>query len=216
MRIVLIGRPGSGKGTQAKCLHDLFGMPIVSVGEIFREQIARGTALGEAARRASLRGGLVDDSLTVDLVRDALGRIDPREGFLLDGYPRTVAQAAELEEMLGDLKAPLHLAIEIAVREEVAFERVSRRSGPRRSGSDRCEEPGRIDDAEQIIRARMQGFSYHIPSLRTFYGDLGLLCSVDGNWSIRSVSLTLEDAIRSRGANPYSRPRPLASIFHGG
>ncbi|NWF28704.1 adenylate kinase [Streptomyces sp. PKU-EA00015] len=162
MRIVLIGPPGAGKGTQAAILHEKLGVPHISTGDLFREHVSRRTELGRTAQRYLDTGGLVPDELTGEMVRGRLARPDARHGFLLDGFPRTVPQARELAAVLDDMGSTLDAVLEFTAPEEDVVARLLNR--------------GRPDDTEDVIRHRQQVYRRQTAPLLAHYS--GILLTV--------------------------------------
>jgi adenylate kinase len=184
-RLVLLGPPGAGKGTQAARLAERLGVPAISTGDIFRANIKGGTELGRAAQEYSSRGELVPDSITNAMVRDRLAEADTAEGFLLDGYPRNVAQVAELDAILADAGTPLDLAVEITADPEVVVARLLKRA----------EIEGREDDAEDVIRHRLDVYAEQTAPISQVYGERGALAQVDGIGGVDEVTERLLAAI---------------------
>jgi len=197
MQAILLGPPGAGKGTQAKMLTERYGVPQVSTGDILRAAVAAGTPLGKEAKTYMDRGALVPDEVVIGIVRDRLGEPDCRKGYLLDGFPRTVAQAEALTRMLKELGAPLSRVVSLEVGEEELVRRLSGRRTcqacgepfhveshrPRVEGTcDKC--GGRLiqreDDKEETIRRRLQVYRKQTEPLIGYYQNQGLLKSVNG------------------------------------
>jgi adenylate kinase len=197
MQAILLGPPGAGKGTQAKMLTERYGVPQVSTGDILRAAVAAGTPLGKEARTYMDRGALVPDEVVIGIVRDRLGEPNCRKGYLLDGFPRTVAQAEALTRMLKKLGAPLPRVVSLEVREEELVKRLSGRRTcpacgepfhveshpPRVEGiCDKC--GGRLiqreDDREETIRRRLQVYRKETEPLIGYYQNQGLLKTVNG------------------------------------
>jgi adenylate kinase len=187
-RLVLLGPPGAGKGTQAARLAEKLGVPAISTGDIFRANIKGGTDLGRQAQEYSSRGALVPDEITNAMVRDRLAEPDTENGFLLDGYPRNVAQVSELDAILADAGRSLDLAIEITADPEVVAERLLKRA----------EIEGREDDTEDVIRHRLDVYAEQTAPISDVYAERGLLAKVDGLGEIGAVTARLLDAV---GAN---------------
>lgn len=184
-RLVLLGPPGAGKGTQAARLAERLGVPAISTGDIFRANIKGGTELGRAAQEYSSRGELVPDSITNAMVRDRLAQDDAAEGFLLDGYPRNVAQVAELDAILADAGTPLDLAVEITADPEVVVERLLKRA----------EIEGREDDTQDVIRHRLDVYAEQTAPISSVYAERGALAQVDGIGGVDEVTERLLSAI---------------------
>ncbi len=172
-RIVFLGPPNSGKGTQAKVLAEALDIPAISTGEMLRAAVDAGTDLGQRIAGVMARGDLVDDDLMADVVRDRLSQKDATEGFLLDGYPRTAAQAATLEEVLGERYAELDDVVLIDAPQEVLVQRALGR--------------GREDDREEVVRERLRDYRQQTAPLVDFYDVKGLLRRIDGDQSIAEV-----------------------------
>ena len=176
-RIVLLGAPGCGKGTQAERLSASLGVPAISTGEMLRAAVAAGSDLGRRVEGVMASGALVDDDLMAEVVRDRLGQADAEGGFLLDGYPRTAPQAGTLDELLGG-QAIDHV-VTIDVPDEVLVERIVLR--------------GRgADDREEVVRERLQVYRAQTEPLIAHYEGLGLLRRVDGNVAIERVTAAIE------------------------
>jgi adenylate kinase len=155
VRVVLLGPPGAGKGTQAQKLSEKLGIPQISTGDLFRENISSGTPLGLEAKRYLDAGDLVPSELTNKLVEDRIEQPDATEGFILDGYPRSVAQAKALDEMLKNHNTKLDAVLEFSVSEEELFTRLKAR--------------GRADDTEEVIHNRMKVYADETKPLLEYY-----------------------------------------------
>jgi adenylate kinase len=178
MRIVLMGPPGSGKGTQALLVSERLGIPHISTGDIFRANVKGGTPLGLEAQKYMDAGEYVPDSVTNAMVRDRLDEPDTAPGFLLDGYPRTVAQVDELADMLAENHAVLDHVVELSVDLEEVVGRLVRRAGA----------GGRTDDSEEVIRYRQKLYADQTAPLTAVYQAQGLLRTVDGMGSVDEVA----------------------------
>lgn len=174
MRIVLLGAPGSGKGTQAALMAERLGMPHISTGVLLRNAAKRGTALGLQAKSIIDQGELVPDNIMSDMIEERLGREDVANGFILDGYPRNLAQAQSLDEMLGRLGQPADIAIQIDVDPEQIIKRIA----------GRAEQEGRADDSEDIVRNRMRIYHEKTAPVIDYYAGRGMLTHVLGDGSI--------------------------------
>ena len=180
LRIVLLGAPGCGKGTQAERLEVLLGVPAISTGDMLRAAVAAGSELGQRVEGVMASGALVDDDLMADVVRDRLAQDDAAGGFLLDGYPRTAPQAGTLEEILNGRK--LDHVVTIDVPDEVLVQRIVLR--------------GRgADDREEVVRERLQVYAAQTEPLISHYERLGLLRRVNGNVGIEQVTAGIESAL---------------------
>lgn len=184
-RLVLLGPPGAGKGTQAARLAERLGVPAISTGDIFRANIKGGTPLGKTVQEYTSRGALVPDSVTNEMVRDRLAQDDVADGFLLDGYPRNVAQVAELDTILADAGLTLDLAVEITADPEVVVGRLLKRA----------EIEGREDDTEDVVRHRLDVYAQETAPIARVYADRGLLAQVDGIGDVDDVTERLVAAI---------------------
>jgi len=187
MRLLIIGAPGAGKGTQAVRLAERFGVPAISTGDIFRANIKGGTELGKLAQSYTDKGELVPDSVTNDMVRDRLAQADVVEGFLLDGYPRNVAQVAELKVILRELGVTLDGAVEITADADAVVARLLKRA----------EIEGRVDDNEDVIRHRLEVYAEQTAPVSAEYEADGVLVRVDGLGDIDDVTARLVAAIES-------------------
>lgn len=185
MRLVFMGPPGAGKGTQAAGLAARLGVPHISTGDIFRANVTQGTALGLQAKRYMDAGEYVPDDVTNAMVRDRLAQADCGPGFLLDGYPRTVDQVAQLDDMLAGAGATLDRVIELTVDIDEVVGRLVRRAA----------EQGRADDTEDVIRRRLEVFTEQTAPLLAVYADRGLLVQVDGVGEIDDVAGRLAMAL---------------------
>ncbi|WP_018181036.1 adenylate kinase [Jongsikchunia kroppenstedtii] len=157
MRLVLLGPPGAGKGTQAELLRDALGIPHVSTGDLFRQNIGEGTELGLEAKKYMDAGDLVPSEVTVNMVRSRLAEPDAVNGFILDGFPRTTDQADSLEKILAEEQQTLNAVVSLEVDEDVVVKRMLAR--------------GRADDTEDVIRNRMQVYLAETAPLIAYYGD---------------------------------------------
>lgn len=196
MRMVILGPPGAGKGTQATFVARHHGIPAISTGDIFRANIAQETELGQQVKAILAAGGYVPDELTNAVVRDRLAQPDAAEGFLLDGYPRTMGQVEALDEMLTDQGQKLDLVLELTVDTDELVRRLL----------SRAQQQGRIDDTEDVIRNRMMMYAEETAPLAATYRERGLLREVDGMGSVEEVTARLDAAVDSRG-----EPAPPAS-----
>ena len=185
MRLLIMGPPGAGKGTQAAMICEEFGIPHVSTGDLFRLNLTQGTALGQEAKKYMDAGEYVPDSVTNGMVRERLKDSDTQVGFLLDGYPRTVAQVAELDGMLS--AKPLDRVIELTADTDVVVQRLL----------GRAIEQGRADDTEEVIRRRLEVYEEQTAPLTALYKSRGLLVQVDGLGSVEEVTARISAALNS-------------------
>ncbi len=186
MRIVLMGPPGAGKGTQAVVVAEQLAIPHISTGEIFRAHLSQGTPLGIAAGMYMERGNYVPDRITNAMVRNRLAQPDAAGGFLLDGYPRTLDQVAVLDEMLADTGLKIDYVVELTVDTDEVVVRLLKRA----------QEQGRADDTEDVIRRRMEVYSEQTEPLTRVYDGQGILLRVDGMGTIDEVRDRVLAAIR--------------------
>ena len=178
IRLVLMGPPGAGKGTQAVVIAEQLGTPHVSTGDIFRANVAAKTELGLEAKRYMDAGKYVPDSVTNDMVRDRLTQADALGGFLLDGYPRTVAQVAELDAMLAEGGARIDAVLELTANSDEVVARLLNRASLE----------GRADDTEDVIRRRLEVYAEQTHPLTDLYGARGVLVQVDGMGGVDEVT----------------------------
>jgi len=182
MRLLVVGPQGSGKGTQAKRLAAAYGIPHVATGDILRAAVAEGTALGRRVQPILERGDLVPDELMIELIRE---RLAGEDGFLLDGFPRTLPQAQALEAMLDELGKPLDAVLLLDVSDEVALTRLLGRQ----------REEGRSDDTPEAIRKRLRLYHELTEPVLERYRAAGLLVEVDGERTMDEVTAALEEAL---------------------
>ena len=185
MRILLMGPPGAGKGTQAALLAQRLAIPHISTGDIFRANVSQGTALGRKAQEYMDKGEYVPDDVTNAMVRDRLTWDDAANGFILDGYPRTTAQVDELDSMLGDAGIALDVVVELQADTDVLVERMVKRAA----------DQGRSDDDPAVIRRRLEVYSAETAPLLEVYGQRSLLRQVDGIGEIADVTARLAAAV---------------------
>jgi adenylate kinase len=189
IRLLLIGPPGAGKGTQAALLARHLEIPAISTGDIFRHNVREETELGLKAKAFMDRGEYVPDSLTNDLVRDRLGQPDALKGFLLDGYPRTADQVTELDSILHDQNNKLDVVVQLTADNE---ELVRRLSG-------RAQEQGRSDDTPDVIRRRLDVYDEQTAPLIDIYAARGLVVMINGLGEIQEVTDRIVEALDARG-----------------
>jgi adenylate kinase len=207
MRLVLVGPPGAGKGTQAQFLAAHYLIPHISTGDIFRANLKAGTPLGEQAKSFMDRGELVPDSVTNEMVKDRLTHDDTKSGFLLDGFPRNVAQAQVLRDILAEKKTPLHAVLEFALGDEEIVVRLSSRRtcrdcGAPSVGQEKCPTCGgqvyqREDDKAEVIKRRLEVYSEQTAPIIAFYRNEGLLISVSAVGSVEAITDSAISALKN-------------------
>ncbi len=211
MRVVLVGPPGAGKGTQAQFLASHLSIPKISTGDIFRDNVSHWTALGRRAQKYMDRGDLVPDEVTIAMVTDRLADDDAQAGFLLDGFPRNVPQAETLKKMLAAWDTKLDVVLELVVDDDEVVRRLSGRRGCRRCGriwhvvfdppvvAGVCDDCGgelfqRDDDREETIRHRLEVYQQQTSPLVSFYADEGTLLGLDATGPVDEIT---ERALRA-------------------
>ncbi|MBO0867942.1 MAG: adenylate kinase [Micromonosporaceae bacterium] len=216
MRLVLVGPPGAGKGTQAEFVAAHLAVPKISTGDIFRANVGQGTPLGRQAKQYMDSGQLVPDEVTITMVRERLAEPDAADGFLLDGFPRTVPQAVALDKMLADLGTQLDLVLELVVDEDEVIRRITGRRQCRGCGKiwhvefdppmhegvcDRCggQLYQRDDDRLEVIEERLRVYQRDTAPLVDFYGGQGKLVGIDATGPVEDVTVRAIDALRSYG-----------------
>jgi adenylate kinase len=188
-RLLLIGPPGAGKGTQAVRLAELYAIPAISTGDIFRSNVKNETELGKKAKAYMDAGDNVPDSLTNALIRDRLEEADCQSGFLLDGYPRTQDQVRELDEFLAGHGSALDAVVELVADPDIVVERLRLRSA----------DQGRSDDDESVVRHRLEVYSAQTAPLIDVYDRRGMLLKIDAIGPIDEVTERIISALSSRG-----------------
>jgi adenylate kinase len=191
-RILLIGAPGAGKGTQAERLSAAFGIPAISTGDIFRHNVKNETELGKQAKAFMDRGEYVPDSLTNDLVRDRLSQSDATAGFLLDGYPRTAEQVIELDSILESKSTKLDVVVQLTANTDEVVRRLL----------NRAIEQGRADDTEDVIRRRLEVYEEQTAPLIDLYAGRGIVVRIDGLGQVDEVTDRILEALDARGLTP--------------
>ena len=242
MRIVLLGAPGSGKGTQSQRLVAQYGIPQISTGDLLRAAVSRGSALGLKAREAMDAGKLVEDEIVLGMIRERLAEPDVRRGYILDGFPRNLAQAQALDALLSELGQPLDAVVQM----EVDYGELMRRISGRRTCSDcgrvlntsdvaaqseKCPKTGephrlfqRPDDNEATVAQRLSVYEEKTKPLVEFYREKGLLRSIDAEGDVDEITRRLEGALQSaadakvarRGARPKRRAPKKPAARKGG
>ena len=192
MRLIMLGPPGAGNGTQAALVSAAHGVPAISTGDIFRANIKNGTPLGLQVKEITASGGYVPDEITNAIVRDRLAEPDAAEGFLLDGYPRTTGQVEALDAMLAEAGTALDAVVELTVDTDEVVGRLLARA----------QEQGRADDTEEVVRERMRIYAEETAPLAAVYRDRGLLRVVDGMGTVEEVTARIEAALAPSAGRP--------------
>jgi adenylate kinase len=200
MRIVLLGPPGAGKGTQAKELVSKYGIVQLSTGDMLRAAVAAGTPIGLKARDIMARGDLCPDEVVVQIVSDRIDQPDARNGFILDGFPRTVPQAEALDRMLARKKLRLDAVIELKVDPDILVRRIENRVEQMKLRG----EPLRADDSPEILKQRLTAYGTQTAPLVTYYKGKGALRTVDGMASISDVAVAIGRALADAAFRPVS------------
>lgn len=212
MRLILLGAPGVGKGTQAKKLQDQFGIPQISTGDILRAAVRDKTELGMAAKAYMDRGELVPDDVIIGIIRERISQPDCEKGFILDGFPRTIPQAEALDAMLAEMKLNLDVVLEIYVDPEKIVQRLTNRRVCSECGAvfnlltnpppadGKCPNCGgeiiqRDDDKEETVRNRLAVYNKQTAPLKEFYSKKGILKTIDGDDTIEEVYRKILDTL---------------------
>jgi adenylate kinase len=191
-RLLLIGPPGAGKGTQASLLAEYFGVPAISTGDIFRANVKNATPLGVEAKGFMDRGEYVPDSLTNALVKDRISQADAKKGFLLDGYPRTIDQVHQLDGFLDEMGKKLDVVVQLTADTEELIRRLLQRA----------EEQGRADDTPEVIRRRQEVYEEQTAPLIDVYVSRSLVAKINGLGEINEVTGRIIEALEARGLTP--------------
>lgn len=191
MRLIMLGPPGAGKGTQAGLIAEARRIPAISTGDIFRANIRDETPLGMQVKEITASGGYVPDDITNAIVKDRLAQADAADGFLLDGYPRTAGQVDALDEMLGDAGHQLTAVVELIIDTDEVVQRLLARA----------QHQGRADDTEGVIRERLRIYAAQTAPLAALYRSRGLLYEVDGTGPVQEVTDRIEAALDAAKAD---------------
>jgi len=207
MNIILLGAPGSGKGTQAAKLVEAFGLAHISTGDMLRAAVSAGTSLGLEAKKYMDAGDLVPDEVLIGMIKDRLGEPDVEKGFILDGFPRSTSQAIALDEQLAELSRSINAAIALDIDPEVIVRRIStRRSCPacnkitNAAEGETCTDCGgkletRADDKEDVVRKRLTVYEQNTAPLIDYYRGKGILTTVEGDRSVDAVWQEIKEAV---------------------
>ena len=191
MRIILLGPPGAGKGTQAVRLVERLGIPQLSTGDMLRAAVAAGTPVGLKAKAVMDRGDLVSDDIVVGIIADRIEEQDAKSGFILDGFPRTVAQAEAFDQMLANKGLRLDSVIEFKVNEAELVERIVRRA----KDTEARGEPVRKDDNPEVFKTRLEAYRNQTAPLSAYYERTGMLKMVDGMTPIDDVTQAIKEIL---------------------
>jgi adenylate kinase len=188
MRLILLGPPGAGKGTQAKLLVQKHGIPQLSTGDMLRAAVAAGTPIGLQAKAVMEGGGLVSDDIVVGIIADRIAEEDASGGFILDGFPRTVAQAEALDAMLAAKRMKLDAVIDLVVDESKLVNRIVKRAAEAKAAG----EPIRKDDDPEVFKTRLAAYHRDTAAVRPHYAAKGMVRSVDGDRPIEQVTAAID------------------------
>ncbi|WP_279478482.1 adenylate kinase [Aureimonas sp. SK2] len=194
MRVILLGPPGAGKGTQAQRLVERHGTPQLSTGDMLREAVAKGTEIGRRAQAVMDAGQLVSDEIVIGIVADRIDQDDARKGFILDGFPRTVAQAEALDRMLDDRKLAIDAVLEFKVDEQKLVERIEKRARETAEAG----LPVRKDDTPEVFHRRLKEFRQATAAVSPYYRERGLLRQIDGMAPVDSVTAEIERVLEAK------------------
>jgi len=203
MRLILLGPPGAGKGTQAQRLIAKHGIVQLSTGDMLRAAVAAGTPVGQQAKSIIERGDLVPDEIVVAIIADRIGQPDAKRGFVLDGFPRTVAQAEALDRLLAEQGLKLDGVIELRVDEGILLNRIEKRVAEMTSRGENV----RPDDTPEVLRGRLSAYRAQTAPLVGYYAGKGMLKSVDGMASIDEVGAAVDRHLGSGGSERRRRPK---------
>ncbi len=215
MNIIFLGPPGAGKGTQAKILVEKYGIPQISTGDMLREHVAKGTELGLKAKEYMEKGQLVPDEIILSMVKERLSQPDAQKGFILDGFPRTVAQAEALDKMLDEMGKKIEFVLALIVPDEELVTRLTGRRTCKNCGmmyhikfkppkvEGKCDACGgelyqRPDDNEETVRNRLKVYHQQTAPLIEYYKNKGVLFEVDGNKSIEEITQQLINILEKK------------------
>ena len=191
MRLILLGPPGAGKGTQAARLVAKFGIPQLSTGDMLRAAVAAGTPVGLQAKAVMESGGLVSDEIVIGIVADRIEEADAKKGFILDGFPRTVAQAVALDTMLGEKGVKLNAVLEFIVDQNALVGRIVKRAEEAKAAG----QPVRKDDDPEVFKTRLAAYNRDTAIVAPYYEKTGLLKKIDGMQPIDTVTEAMMKAL---------------------
>jgi adenylate kinase len=193
MRLILLGPPGAGKGTQAERLKARYAIPQLSTGDMLRAAVAAGTPVGKRAKDIMARGQLVPDDVVVAIIAERIGEPDAKQGFILDGFPRTVMQAEALDRLLAERGLKLDAVVELKVDEGALLKRIESRIAETKGRG----ESVRPDDDPEVLKQRLEAYRRQTAPLADYYRNTGLLRSIDGMRGIPEVAAAIDGALNS-------------------
>jgi adenylate kinase len=203
MRLILLGPPGAGKGTQAQRLIAKHGIVQLSTGDMLRAAVAAGTPVGLRAKSNMDRGELVPDEVVVAIIADRIGQPDAKHGFVLDGFPRTVPQAQALDRLLAERGLKLDAVLELKVDEGILLQRIEKRVAEMTARGEKV----RADDNPEVLKGRLTAYRAQTAPLAGYYAEQGMLKSVDGMAAIDEVTAAIDQHVRPTGA-----PKPKGAV----
>ena len=192
MRLILVGPPGAGKGTQAARLVEKYGIPQLSTGDMLRAAVAAETPVGLQAKAVMDAGGLVSDEIVVGIIRDRIAEDDAKKGFILDGFPRTLAQAEALDDMLSENSLKLNAVIELRVDQTKLVDRIINRAEEAKAAG----QPVRKDDDPEVFKDRLEAYNRDTAVVVPYYEKTGLLSVIDGMQAIDEVTASIESVLQ--------------------
>jgi adenylate kinase len=192
VRLILLGPPGAGKGTQAARLVEKYGIPQLSTGDMLRAAVAAGTPVGLKAKAVMESGGLVSDEIVVGIIRDRIAEPDAKKGFILDGFPRTVAQAEALDVMLASEHLKLDAVIELVVDQDALVHRIVNRAAEAKAAG----QPVRKDDDPEVFKTRLEAYNRDTAIVAPYYEKAGKLTKIDGMQPVDAVSAAIAGVLK--------------------